>query len=58
MAEYVLDLNLIDDGIDDIEMGYEGKPLYIEGPYDNTSKIKAALNNSVGQGGYEYIVSV
>lgn len=57
MAEYVLDMNLIDDGIDDIEMGYEGKPMYIEGPYDNKNKIKTALNNSVGQSGYEYIVS-
>jgi len=56
LAEYVLDDNLVDDGIDEIEMGWKGKPMYVEGPYDNSLKILAALNNSVGQDGYEYIV--
>lgn len=55
IVEYILDSNLVDDGIDEIEMGWEGKPLYIEGPYDNSKKIFNALNNSVGKGGYEFI---
>jgi hypothetical protein len=55
LAEYVLDPDLVDDGIDEIEMGYNGKPLYIQGPYDNYRKIISALNASVGIGGYEYI---
>lgn len=56
LAEYVLDENLVDDDIDNIEMGWNGKPLFVEGPYDNTQKILAALNNSVGKDGYKYIV--
>lgn len=56
LAEYVLDETLIDDEIDEIEMGWNGKPIYVEGPFDNTQKILAALNNSVGRDGYGYIV--
>ena len=55
LTEYLLDENLIDDGIDDIEMGWDGKPMYIQGPYDNTQKILSALTQSVGVNGYEYI---
>jgi len=55
-AEYVLDDNLVDDDIDDIEMGWKGKPIYVEGPFDNTRKILSELNNSVGMDGYDYIV--
>ena len=53
--EYVLDPDLVDDGIDNIEMGWNGKPFYIKGPYNNYRKIISALNASVGPGGYEYI---
>jgi len=56
LAEYVLDPDLVDDGIDEIEMGYNGKPFYIQGPYDNSRKIISALEASVGAGGYEYII--
>lgn len=57
IAEYLLDPDLIDDGIDDIEMGQNGKPFYVEGPYDNKNKIISALNRSVGPDGYVYIIS-
>ncbi len=56
IAEYLLDPDLIDDGIDEIEMGQNGKPFYVEGPYDNKNKIISALNKSVGPDGYEYIM--
>ena len=56
LAEYVLDENLVDDGIDEIEMGWNGKPMYIEGPFDDTQKILSALNKNVGREGYEFIV--
>ncbi len=56
ISEYVLDPDLIDDGIDDIEMGRDGKPFYIQGPYDDASRIKNTLNRSVGPKGYDYIV--
>jgi len=55
LTEYLLDENLIDDGIDEIEMGWNGKPMFIEGPYDNTQKIIGTLNKSVGTNGYEFI---
>ena len=55
-TEYVLDEDLVDDDIDEIEMDWNGKPMYVEGPFDNTQKILSALNNSVGKEGYEYIV--
>ena len=58
LAEYVLDPDLVDDGIDEIEMGYKGKPLYIQGLYDNYRKIINALNSSVGRDGYEYITEM
>jgi hypothetical protein len=56
LAEYLLDDNLVDDEIDEIEMGWNGKPMYIEGPYDNTQKILSALKQSVGKDGFKYIV--
>ncbi len=56
LAEYLLDENLVDDEIDEIEMGWKGKPFYVEGPHDNKQKILSALNQSVGADGYEYIV--
>ncbi len=55
IAEYIPDPNLLDDGIDEIEMGWEGKPLYIEGPFGNSKKIFNTLNNSVGPDGYGFI---
>lgn len=58
IAEYLLDQNYISDEIDSIEMGYNGKPLYIQGPYDDSKKIIQTLNNSVGEGGYDFIMGV
>ncbi len=56
LAEYLLDENLIDDNIDEIEMGWDGKPLYVAGPHDNKQKILSALKQCVGEDGFEYIV--
>lgn len=56
LAEYLLDEELVDDDIDEIEMGWNGKPFYVEGPHDNKQKILGALNQSVGKEGYEFIV--
>ncbi|MBI9066991.1 MAG: hypothetical protein JEZ09_06840 [Salinivirgaceae bacterium] len=56
MTEYLLDPDYISDKIDNIEMGHNGKPLYIQGPFDNSKKIIQTLNNSVGEGGYDYIM--
>lgn len=54
LAEFILDPNLVDDGIDDIEFGFEGKPYFIAGPYDNAAKIMATLDQTVGRGNYKF----
>ena len=39
ITEYLLDPDLITDGIDEIEFGRDGKPLYIQGPDDDLGNI-------------------
>ena len=56
LAEKILDPDLIDDGIDDIEVGDNGKPIFINGPYDNVDSIIATLNRNVGEGNYDIII--
>ncbi len=53
-AQYLLQPELVDDGIDDIEFGYEGKPNFIAGPDDNVNLILNTLNRSVGEGNYNF----
>ncbi|OFY49716.1 MAG: hypothetical protein A2W85_07590 [Bacteroidetes bacterium GWF2_41_31] len=57
-AEYLLNPDLIDDGIEDVELGKDGKPLYIAGPFDPVKNILAALNRTIGEGNYDYILPV
>jgi hypothetical protein len=39
-----------------IEFGKNGKPYYINGPYDNLDRIVATLDRSVGKGNYNYTI--
>jgi hypothetical protein len=39
-----------------IEFGKDGKPYYINGPYDSADRIVATLNRSVGKGNYHYLI--
>ena len=55
LAEKVLDEQLIDDGIDAIEMGENGKPMFVSGPYDDYNRIINTLNKNVGEGNYVVI---
>lgn len=56
-AEYVLDFDLIDEGIDEIDVGDEDeKPLFISGPFDDVNKIIGTLNRNVGKGNYNFIM--
>lgn len=56
IAERILDPDMINDGIDEIEVGdAEGKPLFIQGPYDDVDKIIAKLNRKIGAGNYNFI---
>ena len=56
LAERILDPDLIDDGIDDIEVGQDGKPLFINGPYDDVDSIVATLKRNVGEGNYNIMI--
>ncbi len=55
ISEYILNPDLVDDGIDEIEFGQDGQPLYIKGPYDDADKIMAILNRNTN-GKYHYII--
>ena len=57
ITEYLLDSDLIDDGIDELVFGMNGKPTFIAGPYDNAKMIVSTLEKNVGTGNYEYIIS-
>ncbi len=39
-----------------IEFGKDGKPYYINGPYDQPSRVISKLNQSVGIGNYDYLI--
>jgi hypothetical protein len=38
-----------------LKFGRNGKPCYVEGPYDNTTKIINTLKNSVGNGNFDFL---
>jgi hypothetical protein len=46
------------DGASAITFGKHGKPYYVEGPYDDASRVLATLDRSVGPGGHDFVVSV
>jgi len=58
VVKYMLDSDLINDGIDEIELGKEGRIIYITGPFDDTNRIARILEKTVGKGNFEYIVGV
>jgi hypothetical protein len=39
-----------------VEFGYEGKPLFVSGPYDNPRAIVNQLLRTAGEGNFDYIV--
>jgi hypothetical protein len=49
-------LGLRSDPLIPIEFGKDGKPYYINGPYDRPDSIIAKLNQSVGKGNYDYLI--
>lgn len=56
ITEYLLNPNLINDGIDEIEFGYDGKPFFIAGPDDNTIRIISILERNMGKGNFEIMM--
>lgn len=55
VAEHILDPGLVDEGIDDIEFGRDGKPCFISGPYDQPERIIKTLEKSVGAGNFNIL---
>jgi hypothetical protein len=49
-------LGLRSDPLMPIEFGKDGKPYYINGPYDRLDRIIATLDRSVGKGNYNYTI--
>jgi hypothetical protein len=49
-------LGLRPDSLIPIEFGKDGKPYYINGPFDNPDKILAKLHQAVGAGNYDYTI--
>ncbi|XZN96708.1 MAG: DNA-binding response regulator [Microcoleus sp.] len=41
-----------------LKFGRNGKPFYVEGPYDNTTKIINTLKKSVGDGNFDYLFGI
>jgi hypothetical protein len=41
-----------------VEFGRDGKPFYIEGPYDNVDAILRKLARTAGEGNYHYLIQV
>jgi hypothetical protein len=39
-----------------IHFGRDGKPFYVNGPYDHPSSVLATLNRTVGKGNYDYAI--
>jgi hypothetical protein len=57
-AQTVPHLGLRSDRLIPIEFGKDGKPYYINGPYDNQDRIISTLNQSVGKGNYNYTIGL
>ncbi len=51
-------LGLRPDVLIPIKFGKNGKPFYMDGPYDNQKEIIAKLNKSVGVDNYDYIMTI
>lgn len=46
------------DGEPSLEFGREGKPCYIEGPYDDSQQIIKTLKSNVGKGKFDFVQSL
>ena len=46
------------DGSSDITFGHEGKPMYVQGPYDDAAHIIRTLRRRVGDDNFHYICEI
>jgi hypothetical protein len=42
----------------ELPFGHEGKPMYIQGPYDDATRIVRTLRRSVSDGNFDYLCEV
>jgi hypothetical protein len=52
LSQFMLEEDTEDIELIDIEFGRDGKPCYINGPYDNVGKVISKLEASVGKGNF------
>jgi len=55
-SRYVLDPPDAHPRTGEVEFGHEGKPLYMQGPYDNADAILRQLARTAGEGNFHYMV--
>jgi hypothetical protein len=46
------------EGSSDITFGRDGKPFYVQGPYDDPAAVMQTLNRTVGRDNYDYMIGV
>jgi hypothetical protein len=61
--DWALSQMILEDDTEDIELievefGKDGKPLFMNGPYDNVQKVLNTLKQSVGEGNYHYLIQI
>ena len=57
-SRYILDPPDMHPRTGTIAFGYEGKPFFISGPYDNADAVLRQLGRTAGEGNYEYLVGL
>jgi hypothetical protein len=56
MSQFILEEDTEDIELMELEFGKNGKPCFINGPYDNVGKIASKLEASVGKGNFEVVL--
>jgi hypothetical protein len=57
-SQHVLDPPDLHPHIGTVEFGKDGKPFYIQGPYDNVDAILRQLERTTGEGNYHYLMQI
>ena len=56
LSQFILEEDTEDIELMDIQFGKNGKPCFINGPYDNVGKIVSRLENSVGKDNFDVML--
>jgi hypothetical protein len=58
LSRFVLDPPDVHPRTGAVEFGHNGKPFYVEGPYDNTDAILRQLARTAGEGNFDYLMEI